>query len=175
MHNFLDITYLKNGNELQQNVYHLLKTHRVLEILNEYQPIVVGTIPIEINIENSDIDIVGEAIDFDKAESYLIEQFSTYTDFKINQQISNNKACLTCNFFIESFEIEIYLEHKKPTEQNAYRHMLIEAQVLEKFGKEFKNNIIQLKKNGYKTEPAFAKLLHLQGDPYAALLEYKIN
>lgn len=173
--NFLSIEYLKNGNKLQQDVYQLLKTHHVLEKLKDYQPIVVGTIPIEINIENSDIDIIGKTADFEKAENNLIATFSHYPEFKISQQHINNKACLTCNFFIDSFEIEIYLEDKNPTEQNAYRHMLIEAQLLEKFGKGFKNDIIQLKKNGYKTEPAFAKLLHLKGDPYIALLEYDMD
>ncbi|WP_413531822.1 DUF4269 domain-containing protein [Empedobacter brevis] len=53
--------------------------------------------------------------------------------------------------------------------------MLIEAKILEKLGKDFKNKIIELKRKGYKTEPAFSKLLEVQGDPYLALLEYEIK
>lgn len=175
MQDFLNINYLKIGNEVQQNVFHLLQYHHILEKLDEYKPIVVGTIPIEINIENSDIDIIGESSDFEKAEHHLTEHFSHYLEFKINHQTTNNESCLTCNFNIDSFEVEIYLENKNPTKQNAYRHMLIEAKLLEKFDESFKNKIIKLKKDGYKTEPAFAKLLDLKGNPYLALFEYEMD
>lgn len=172
---FLSIDYLEHGNKIQQNVFHLLRNHQILEKLDRYKPIVVGTIPIEINIENSDIDIIGETSNFEKAKNHLTKNFSHYFEFKIDQLTINNEICLTCNFRIDTFEIEIYLENKIPTEQNAYRHMLIEAKLLEKFDESFKNKIIELKKNGYKTEPAFAKLLELKGNPYFALLEYEVD
>ncbi|MNO76159.1 hypothetical protein D3C76_672280 [compost metagenome] len=35
----------------------------------------------------------------------------------------------------------------------------------------FRERIILLKTSGWKTEPAFAKALGLEGDPYEALLE----
>ncbi len=53
--------------------------------------------------------------------------------------------------------------------------MLIDAKLLKKFDASFKNKIIELKKNGYKTEPAFAKVLELKGNPYLALLEYEVD
>ena len=175
MQDFLTIDYLEYGNEIQHNVFHLLRNHQILEKLDEYKPIVVGTIPIEINIENSDIDIIGETSNFEKATNHLTENFSHHIEFKIDQLTNNNEICLTCNFRIDTFEIEIYLENKIPTEQNAYQHMLIEAKLLEKFDESFKNKIIELKKNGYKTEPAFAKVLELKGNPYLALLEYEVD
>lgn len=175
MQNFLTIDYLEHGNEIQHNVFHLLRNHQILEKLDTYKPIVVGTIPIEINIENSDIDIIGETSNFENATNHLTENFSHHIEFKIDQLTNNNETCLTCNFRIDTFEIEIYLENKNPTEQNAYRHMLIEAKLLEKFDESFKNKVIELKKNGYKTEPAFAKVLELKGNPYLALLEYEVD
>ncbi|MOA62849.1 hypothetical protein D3C78_1883950 [compost metagenome] len=48
--------------------------------------------------------------------------------------------------------------------------MVIEDRLLRLFGEKFKQYIIQLKSNGMKTEPAFAKALHIQGDPYLELL-----
>ncbi|HRF37192.1 MAG TPA: DUF4269 domain-containing protein, partial [Saprospiraceae bacterium] len=54
--------------------------------------------------------------------------------------------------------------------QNAYRHLLIEARLLEERGPEFRQQIIELKQQGVKTEPAFARLLGLEGDAYEALL-----
>ena len=46
------------------------------------------------------------------------------------------------------------------------QHLIIEEQ-----GEEFREQVIKLKLQGYKTEPAFAKLLGLKGDPYVAMLE----
>ena len=171
---FLNIMYLKTGNDVQRKVYHLLNEHQLLEILAVYNPVFVGTIPIEINIDNSDIDIIGETNDFVKAKLYLTEHFSHYPTFEIKSLNINHEDCLICNFIIDSFEVEIYLENKNSLQQNAYRHLLIEAALLEKFGESFRNEIIRLKKHGYKTEPAFAKLLGLKGNPYEALLHYKI-
>jgi hypothetical protein len=50
--------------------------------------------------------------------------------------------------------------------------MLIEHRLLLKHGEAFKNKVIELKQNGLKTEPAFAKLLGIEGDPYEELLKY---
>ncbi|WP_343330978.1 DUF4269 domain-containing protein [Polaribacter staleyi] len=55
--------------------------------------------------------------------------------------------------------------------QNAYRHMIVENKILKEKGFEFKQSIKKLKSNGTKTEPAFAKLLGLEGNPYTELLK----
>ncbi|MFD0616551.1 DUF4269 domain-containing protein [Paenibacillus sp. GCM10027629] len=48
--------------------------------------------------------------------------------------------------------------------------MIVEHRILQVIGTEGKREIRELKQNGLKTEPAFAKWLNLDGDPYAALL-----
>ena len=45
---------------------------------------------------------------------------------------------------------------------------------MQKMGPAFKEQIRGLKRNGLKTEPAFAKLLGLNGDPYRAVLDYVV-
>ncbi len=50
--------------------------------------------------------------------------------------------------------------------------MIKEYEILEKEGEEFRKQIINLKEKGWKTEPAFAKLLGLKEDPYLELLNY---
>ena len=52
--------------------------------------------------------------------------------------------------------------------------MIIEHEILQSKGGIFRLEIIKLKQNGYKTEPAFAFLLGLKGDPYIELLDYKM-
>ena len=52
MINFRDLSYLKTGNLKQQAAFHVLTKHRILENLAEFDPILVGTIPINIDIKN---------------------------------------------------------------------------------------------------------------------------
>jgi hypothetical protein len=66
--------------------------------------------------------------------------------------------------------IEIFGQPVPTINQNGYRHMVIEARLLEIFGDSFRHQIIDLKSNGMKTEPAFAQLLKLEGNPYEAIL-----
>jgi hypothetical protein len=48
--------------------------------------------------------------------------------------------------------------------------MVVESRLLDILGPDFRNGIIALKKQGIKTEPAFARMLGLSGDPYRAVL-----
>ncbi|RYG19529.1 MAG: DUF4269 domain-containing protein, partial [Chitinophagaceae bacterium] len=56
--NFLKIDYLKDGNERQKSAYNTLVDYQIIEILADYNPILTGTIPINIDIDTSDLDIV---------------------------------------------------------------------------------------------------------------------
>ena len=47
--------------------------------------------------------------------------------------------------------------------------MVIEGRLLDLAGESFRHNVIELEQSGLKTEPAFARLLGLNGDPYEAL------
>ena len=71
------------------------------------------------------------------------------------------------------FLIEIFGQTIPSQDQDAFRHMLLEAQILKEKGYIFTKKILHLKKSGLKTEPAFAKLLGLEGNPYDELLNYK--
>jgi len=72
---------------------------------------------------------------------------------------------------LEEFPIEIFAQNKPTIEQNAYRHMIAEYKILQEKGEEFKEKIIDLKKKGIKTEPAFGMLLGLE-NPYEDLLKF---
>lgn len=168
--NWKDISYLKSGNLKQKEVYKFLKASRILKILSDYNPLVVGTIPIEIDTENSDIDIVCEIYNFGKFEELLKNNFSKYKNFQLRYKKRN---IIICNFWIDSFEVEIYGTNDKSENSDGYRHMIIESRLLTLYGDDFKKKIIQLKKEGMKTEPAFAKLLNLKGNPYDELLLFE--
>lgn len=164
-----NIEYLLNGNAKQQQSYNILMNANILRILKEYSPILVGTIPLEIDIEKSDLDIICEVHNFYEFEKLIKNSFQKYENFNINK-INGNQA-IVVNFFIKEFEIEIYGQAIPTKEQYGYRHMIIEDKILKLGGNKLKREIINLKRNGMKTEPAFAKYLNLNGNPYEELLK----
>lgn len=174
MEKFKNISYLQKGNPKQKIVYTLLNEYKIIELLKDYKPLVVGTIPIEIDLPESDVDIILETNDFYELEKFLIQNFYHFQNFEIQQRTDENQTILVCNFTIDEIPFEIYAENKPTHLQNGFLHMIKEHEILQKLGKDFQNQIIQLKKEGHKTEPAFAKLLNLPGNPYIELLRYKI-
>ncbi len=171
--NFLDITYLKNGNERQQKAYTDLTQLQIFEKLKKYNPVLAGTIPIGIDLPNSDLDIICQCNDHTGFSSTIKQFFSEEKNFEIRTYTQDHLLVTVANFESDHFGVEIFGQDIPTTNQNAYKHMLIEHEILNKQDAVFKKNIIQLKKEGYKTEPAFAKLLGLQGNPYEALLKIK--
>lgn len=170
--NFKNIDYLKVGNCKQVEIYYLLKNHKLLEILKDHNPIIVGTIPIEIDIENSDVDIILETKNFESLKKLLIQNFLNYNDFKLR---ISGKNIIVCNFTIDRTPIEIYSENKVTDQQFSYLHMIKEYEILKSKGPDFKEKIIELKKAGLKTEEAFCKLLKISGNPYIELLHYELK
>ncbi|PTT68971.1 MULTISPECIES: DUF4269 domain-containing protein [unclassified Chryseobacterium] len=169
MIDFKKIDYLKRGNEKQKKAHEVLTKYQILEKLKDYSPILAGTIPIEIDIEDSDLDIICEAKDFTEFEKSLSEMFSEF-DLKIEKITVNNEQATVLNFDLEEFPVEIFGQNKPATEQNAYRHMIAEYKILQEKGNDLKKKIIELKKQGIKTEPAFGILLNLES-PYEDLLK----
>ncbi len=171
---FENIAYLKNGNLKQQKAFNLLTKYQIMEKLVDFNPILVGTIPIEIDIDSSDLDIICEWTNPDTFISFLHTNFSHFGNFKQWAKEINSHESVIANFIVEDFEIEIFGQNISPKQQFAYKHLIIEQKIIEKFGKKFKEEIINLKKQGFKTEPAFTKVLGIEGNPYLALLEFEI-
>jgi hypothetical protein len=224
---------------LQNAVFNTLTKINLFNILSAYSPILVGTIPIGINIENSDLDIILNCRETDQENLIeLIEtHFGHHFGFTIGIQSFHDANIIMAHFSIpitvgesgvyavamerqsgekmgnldqtiswpNSIEVEIFAQNRATDQQNGYLHMIKEAQVLDYFekrekmeekegsffvwenGKEisenlstkksFREGIIELKRSGVKTEPAFVQLLGIGGDdinPYEALLEYSV-
>ncbi len=167
---FINIDYLKHGNIKQKSAYKVLKELDIFNVLRKFDPILVGTIPINIDIENSDLDIVCEVYDFEEFQKIVENKYSMFSKFHIRNNSTDNETILTVNFYVEDIEIEIYAQSLNSCKQNGYRHMVVEDRILRLGGERTKEEVVILKKNGLKTEPAFAKHLGLDGNPYDELL-----
>ncbi len=175
MTDFTNIEYLKTGNEKQIRAYEILTKYKVLSNIAEFEPILVGTIPINIDIENSDLDIIC----YWKNKTDFIEKvrsvFGNKNEFTIHETQIENEETVVANFKIDSFEIEIFGQNIPVKNQNGYKHMIIEHKILQSKGENFRLEIIKLKQKGHKTEPAFGLLLGLKTNPYQELLNFKID
>lgn len=149
-----------------KRIRELLEQEKIAQKLTPYSGKIAGTFPLGIEVENSDIDIICEACDLTAFAARLKEAFARYPRFSI----TTGSRQVVCRFAVQEFEVEIYGENRPIDEQNAWRHLQIEARILKAAGEKFRNRIISLKRAGVKTEPAFARLLQLKGDPFEALL-----
>lgn len=170
---FKNIEYLKHGNTRQQLAYAAIIGLRIFEILQPYNPMLTGTIPIEIDLPESDLDIICECENHEEFSKLISNHFHQKKGFEISTYTPSSGTTTTIATFESSnFIFEIFGQNIPTEKQNAYRHMLIEYRILAEKGEAFKNKIIQLKQEGIKTEPAFAKLLRLEGNPFDELLNW---
>lgn len=169
--NFKNPQYLLSGSPQQVLAYYTLMDLRLFGLLQGYHPVLAGTIPINIDTEDSDLDILCCFSSTERFEHDLKLFFGDQENFKLRKLTMNGIETVIADFQTKNFPIEIFAQPVPVDQQAGYRHMLIEHSLLLKHGEELRKQIISLKKSGLKTEPAFAEALGLTGDPYISLLE----
>lgn len=172
---FTSLEYLQYGTERQQRAYTVLVEHEIMEKLAEFDPVLAGTIPLNIDVASSDLDIICCCGDYERFENVLNEKFSDASGFSLRQKTVGGYTTLIASFKLDGFPVEVFGQNRPVQEQEAYRHMVIEHQVLLERGEDFRDKVVALKNEGIKTERAFAQLLGLPCiDPYSELLEFTI-
>ena len=168
--NWQDIRYLQAGSPAQQAAYAALQQHAVLAALQVYDPILVGTFPIDSMVAGSDLDIICEVHDCVEFNRRVSQHFSHCPAYSFRLLRSGELPGWVASFYLEGFEIEVFGQPIPTKQQHGYRHLVVEARLLAVGGSALRERVRQLKAQGLKTEPAFAKLLALPGNPYQALL-----
>jgi hypothetical protein len=172
---FENIEYLRDGNDKQKAVYRTLTDNYILDKLRLFSPLLTGTIPINLDIDESDLDIICCWKIKDEFIYTLTKEFSQFDRFTVSEQKINGYETILAHFHLDKFEIEIFGQSRPTKEQESFRHMIIEYGIIKTRGESFRQEIVRLKKEGLKTEPAFGKLLGLEGNPYEELLKYKLT
>jgi|SRR5690625_1407844 len=171
---FRTIDYLQFGNDKQKRAYKAIQSLHLMNNLKEFTPILCGTIPLGIDVNSSDLDIIMKIDNFPRFEEKIRKLYGKYDNFQIKHTNIRGRRVVKANFFYQGFEFELFGQPQPVLEQYAYSHMIIEQSLLEKIPN-LKEKVINLKKNGYKTEPAFCKVLGISGDPYDNLIIYGKN
>jgi hypothetical protein len=163
---------LESVIQLEKNkpIFSAIKKLDILSSLSLFNPLIAGTFPLGINTANSDVDILISGSNLAYIKDYLIQQFSMNDKFQLNEISVFNEPTVLASFDFDGITFEIFCQRIESVRQSGYLHFLIEERLLKIGGQDFLEKIKDLRNQGLKTEPAFAKALNLQGDPYAQLL-----
>ncbi|MBN8234138.1 DUF4269 domain-containing protein [Halobacillus kuroshimensis] len=167
--NVMDL--LRNGSEKQRHVLRLFQELNIAAQFKENHPVICGTIPLGIDLDESDVDVIMQAKDL----SLLIKKwkclYGDFSNFKTAEKYIRGRKIAKANFRYGGLEWELFAQNQPVTEQNAWLHMFIEYCILRE-DPSLKLIILQKKKDGFSTEAAFCDQLEIEGDPYEGLLAY---
>jgi uncharacterized protein len=146
---------------------------RELKIFSDFKkffPLISGTYPLNIQIENSDVDILMQTEDLVGLQNLLQSKYGDLQHYNSAIFKNPNGKALVVTFEFSGFIFEIYAEDKPTVVQSSNLHFILQERILKLANNDFFNKIRDLKKSGIKTEPAFAQVLKMTGDPYLVLL-----
>ena len=146
----------------------------LLADLRPFDPIVIGTPPLGIDVSDSDIDVACYCDDLDRFAEFTTQQFESQDGFQIRHRIFQNHESAIVQFNAFEWDVEIFCQSIPTNMQWGVRHFRIEQRLLA-LSPNLKSTVMELKRSGLKTEPAFAKALGLSGDPYVAMLGLEQN
>lgn len=172
--NWRDLSYLKAGTESQRRAWSTLRRLGLPERLERFDPVLTGTFPLALDIPGSDLDLICEVHNLDGFKSEVERLFSGMADFEYHISLHQSLPSAVCNFVAgdgDGLPVQLFGQACPTERQNAYRHMVMEARLLELGGPAAAEAIRAMKLAGVKTEPAFAAYFGLSGNPYQALLD----
>ncbi|TGL15434.1 DUF4269 domain-containing protein [Leptospira meyeri] len=167
---FLGTDYLQFGNSKQQELASDLEEWKILKSLLGFKPTLAGTIPLDIDTDSSDVDILVKFNIPAHLQKICYAKFRNLPNYSFSEKTMALRVTLVCRFETKKFQYEIFGQSVEPTDQYAWIHMMVENRFLTMADPSFRDEIRNLKKQGIKTEPAFCKVLDLQGDPYKTLV-----
>ncbi len=173
---YFNPAYLLAGTPRQQKVHSLLSSAGVFDVLRDYSPCLAGTIPLGVDIPKSDADIICEVRNHEAFRQLLLRNFHHCAGFEVREGKAQERTFTLASFSLSTeslspLRVEIFGQTLRVEEQNAHRHLVVEARLLVLTGEGAKGSIRKLKAQGIKTEPAFAQYFGIAGEPYQALLD----
>lgn len=141
----------------------------LLRPLAPFDPIIIGTPPLGIAIESSDIDIACSAPDLDVFSDASRHAFGQREAFSLTRIETRGDTAVVASFRALRWEIELFCQTRPTRAQWGVRHFRVEERLLA-LRPDLRAKVLRLKRDAMKTEPAFACVLSLSGDPYRAML-----
>ncbi len=140
----------------------------VLDLLAGFDPRIAGTLPLEVSMAGSDIDILCHAPDPNDVAERLWRWRERLRALNLWRWTAEGRP-LVATFAIDGWPVEIFASPVEVDRQEGWRHFLVEGRLLALGGDALRERVMALRQGGAKTEPAFAAALGLRGNPYAEL------
>lgn len=129
---FDSLKAIKTGNIKQKKAYAAIIKLHIFEDLKSYSPILCGTIPLDIDTEESDLDIILNVTDLDLFKAKVNKLYGLHSSFKKKHTFIRNRNVLVTSFYSDGFEFQLFAQNQPTSKQYAYLHMIVEWQILEK-------------------------------------------
>jgi hypothetical protein len=142
----------------------------VLGRLAPFDPRAAGTPPLGLDLPGSDIDVLCFAPDARAFTDAVWHNFSSAPAFTAKQLMREPRP-VVASFEAAGWRVEIYGEAIPVERQRGWRHFAVERRLLALGTQDLAAAVLAQRGQGLKTEPAFAAVLGLSGDPYLALLD----
>ena len=147
-----------------------LRLVRVLDDLDAFGPQVIGTQPLGIAMPGSDIDVVCHAPDAAAFADALWMHYGEMRGFALYQWTTGQRA-VVAKFSAYGWPFGLFGSTELVRDQAGWRHFVVERRLLALGGEPLRSAVMAARRRGAKTEPAFAEVLNLAGDAYAAVLD----
>ncbi|CAN5467043.1 DUF4269 domain-containing protein [soil metagenome] len=171
------LDYLKVGSARQRRAYDSLAELSPLSRLDVeheggfgLQPALVGSLPLDLALEDSDLIIATFSADLKSYSQFLRAEFGSPEGFESTRGIQLGVATLVTRFRFKGELYEIFTQNVPVPRQNSVVHLMVEERLLLLGGESFREKIWAARRSGMKTEPAFGAVLGLE-EPYRELLE----
>lgn len=166
-----DLSYLAGGNDRQRAALAVIESLGLWRDLAAFTPALAGTVPLGVDIEGSDLDVICRADDLGEFTERVTALYGAQECFRTKRYPARGVESVVAGFRHCGWEFELFAQPVPVARQYACLHLIAEAHLLEGAGPGARDAVRALKRAGRKTEPAFAEHFGLAGDPYEALAE----
>ncbi len=156
--------------ENQKNLLHHLDaaSSNFFNVFKKYHPLISGSVPLNISLPSSDIDIIFEVQDLKLLGQELANFFKEFSPAVTFKSLRSADSVIV-RFKAFDFKFECVGQKKSVFQILAHQHLLIESRLLNICGESARSNIQVLKAQGIPTEVAFGMYFKMEGDPYVEL------
>ncbi len=140
----------------------------ILRALSRLGPVIAGTFPLDLNLPESDVDVLCrlQPASLFRAAAQSISRLPGYS---LRASVRRGRRTAVCRVRPGRLPLEIFAQSGPLRSQRGYRHLEVEYRLLSLCGGSLREGILKLRRADARTEPPFAQLLRLRGDPHDAL------
>ena len=143
----------------------------VLQALAAHDPVVVGTFPLGLDREGSDVDVLCHADDLQRFIDHATAAFGGHPRFSSHRFVPRDgHEAAVVRFAVDEVPVEVFAQPVPTTGQHGYRHLQVERRLLALGGERLAARLRASRPPGASVEAAFAQVLGLPGDPFEAVL-----